>query len=240
MKSIKFQFLGEALVLAIGLFLGGRAIRKGIVEFKEMDRTVTAKGLSEKEVQANKVTWPLKFKELGNDPAELYDRIETNTNAVVAFLKKGGLKEEEISVAPPTLVDQQANMSYSNETVRYRYKANCVVTVVSKNVSLVRKLVSKQAELMRQGVTIVGNEYEESSAVTYEFTELNSIKPEMVAEATKNARKTAERFAADSDSKLGKIRTAEQGQFSIENRDPNTPWIKNVRVVSTVVFYLDD
>jgi len=240
MKSIKFQFLGEALVLAIGLFLGGRAIRKGIVEFKEMDRTVTAKGLSEKEVQANKVTWPLKFKELGNDPAELYDRIETNTNAVVAFLKKGGLKEEEISVAPPTLVDQQANMSYSNETVRYRYKANCVVTVVSKNVSLVRKLVSKQAELMRQGVTIVGNEYEESSAVTYEFTELNSIKPEMVAEATKNARKTAERFAADSDSKLGKIRTAEQGQFSIENRDQNTPWIKNVRVVSTVVFYLDD
>ena len=93
---------------------------------------------------------------------------------------------------------------------------------------------------MRQGVTIVGNEYEESSAVTYEFTELNSIKPEMVAEATKNARKTAERFAADSDSKLGKIRTAEQGQFSIENRDQNTPWIKNVRVVSTVVFYLDD
>lgn len=240
MKSIKFQFLGEALVLAIGLFLGGRAIRKGIVEFKEMDRTVTAKGLSEKEVQANKVTWPLKFKELGNDPAELYDRIETNTNAVVAFLKKGGLKEEEISVAPPTLVDQQANMSYSNETVRYRYKANCVVTVVSQNVGLVRKLVSKQAELMRQGVTIVGNEYEESSAVTYEFTELNSIKPEMVAEATKNARKTAERFAEDSDSKLGKIRTAEQGQFSIENRDQNTPWIKNVRVVSTVVFYLDD
>ena len=240
MKSIQFQFLGEALILAIGLFLGGRAIRKGIVEFKEMDRTVTAKGLSEKEVQANKATWPLKFKELGNDPAELYDRIEANTSAVVAFLKKGGLKDDEISVAPPTLVDQQANMSYSNETVRYRYKANCVVTVVSKNVDLVRTLVSRQAELMRQGVTIVGNEYEETSAVTYEFTELNTIKPEMVAEATKNARKTAERFAEDSDSKLGKIRTADQGQFSIESRDQNTPWIKNVRVVSTVVFYLDD
>ena len=98
--------MGEAIVLAIGLFLGGRAIKQGIVQFKEMDRTVTAKGLSEKEVQADKATWPLKFKELGNDPAELYERIETNTNAVVAFLKQGGVKEDEISLAPPTLVDQ--------------------------------------------------------------------------------------------------------------------------------------
>ena len=240
MKSISFQFMGEAVVLAIGLFLGGRAIRQGIVQFKEMDRIVTAKGLSEQEVKADKATWPLKFKELGNDPSELYDRIEKNTQTVVNFLKANGVKEAEISLAPPALVDQQANMSYSSETVRYRYKANCVVTVVSKDVDLVRKLVSRQTELMRQGVTIVGNEYDEGSVVSYEFTGLNSIKPEMIAEATKNARKTAERFAADSDSKLGKIRTADQGQFSIESRDQNTPWIKNVRVVTTVVYYQKD
>lgn len=240
MKSFEFHFLGEALLIAIGLFLGGRAIRQGFVKFKEMDRTVTAKGLSEKEVKADKATWPLKFKELGNDPAELYERIEKNTNTIVEFLKKGGVKDDEISVAPPTLVDQQANMSYSSETVRYRYKANCVVTVVSKDVELIRKLVSRQAELMRQGVTIVGNEYEEGAVVTYEFTGLNTIKPEMIAEATKNARKTAERFADDSGSKLGKIRTADQGQFSIESRDQNTPWLKNVRVVATVVYMLKD
>ena len=240
MKSISFQFMGEAIVLAIGLFLGGRAIKQGIVQYKEMDRIVTAKGLSEKEVMANKATWPLKFKELGNDPAELYERIEADTRAVVSFLKKGGFQDDEISVAPPTLVDQQANMSYSSETVRYRYKANCVITVVSKNVDQVRKLVSRQTELMRQGVTIVGNEYDEGTGVTYEFTDLNTIKPEMISEAMKNARSTAERFAEDSKSKLGKIRTADQGQFSIESRDQNTPWIKNVRVVSTVVFYLND
>ena len=209
--------MGEALLLAIGIFLGGRSIKQGIVQFKEMDRTVTAKGLSEKEVKADKATWPLKFKELGNDPSELYDRIERNTQTVVNFLKSNGVKNEEISLAPPTLVDQQANMSYSSETVRYRYKANCVVTVVSKDVDLVRKLVSRQTELMRQGVTIVGNEYDEGSVVSYEFTGLNTIKPEMIAEATKNARKTAERFAEDSKSKLGKIRTADQGQFSIES-----------------------
>lgn len=235
-----FKFAGGALILAIGIFFGCTAIKQGIVQFKEMDRTVTAKGLSEKEVKADKATWPLKFKELGNDPAELYERIEKDNRVILDFLTSNGFTDEEISVAPPTLVDQQANMSYSNETVRYRYKANCVVTVVSKNVDLVRKLVNKQPELMRQGVTIVGNEYDDESVVSYEFTGLNTIKPEMIAEATKNARKTAERFAEDSESELGKIRTADQGQFSIESRDKNTPWLKNVRVVTTVVYYLKD
>ena len=238
--KIQFKYAGEALILAIGLFLAGGAIRKGIVQFKEMDRTVTAKGLSEKEVKADKVTWPLKFKELANDPAEIYNDIAKDTRIIVEFLKANGISDEEISQAPPIMVDQQANMSYSSETVRYRYKANCVVTVVSKNVDLVRKLVNKQAELMRHGVTIIGNEYDDTGDVSYEFTGLNNIKPEMIAEATKNARKTAERFAEDSDSKLGKIRTADQGQFSIENRDQNTPWLKNVRVVTTVVYYLKD
>ncbi|MBR3858214.1 MAG: SIMPL domain-containing protein [Bacteroidaceae bacterium] len=240
MKTMQFKYVGEALILAIGLFLAGGAISKGIVKFKEMDRTVTAKGLSEKEVKADKVTWPLKFKELGNDPAELYETIAKDTRTIVDFLKANGINDEEITQAPPQMVDQQANMSYSSETVRYRYKANCVVTVVSKNVDLVRKLVNKQADLMRQGVTIIGNEYDDDGNVSYEFTGLNEIKPEMIAEATKNARKTAERFAEDSNSKLGKIRTADQGQFSIESRDQNTPWLKNVRVVTTVVYYLKD
>ena len=240
MKDFQFKYIGEALILAIGLFLAGGAIKSGIVKFKEMDRTVTAKGLCEKEVKADKVTWPLKFKELGNDPAELYDRIESNTQTVVSFLKANGLSDDEISIAPPAMVDQQANMSYSSEQVRYRYKANCVVTVVSKNVDLVRKIVSNQAKLMREGVTIVSNEYDETSNVTYEFTGLNDIKPEMIAEATKNARKTAEQFASDSNSELGKIKTADQGQFSINDRDQNTPWLKNIRVVTTVVYYLKD
>ena len=239
MKAIKFKFFGEALILAIGLFLCGRAVKQGIVQFKELDRCVTAKGLSEKEVKADKATWPLKFNELGNDPAELYDRIEKNTKTVIAFLTARGVKKEEITIAPPTVVDKQAN-SYNNEEMRFRYKANCVVTVVTKNVDLVRKLVSSQSELMRHGVTIVGEEFGGNEGVIYEFTGLNTIKPEMIAEATRNARKTAERFAEDSDSKLGKIRTADQGQFSIENRDSNTPWIKNVRVVTTVVYYLKD
>ena len=95
----RFKYVGEALILAIGLFLAGGAISKGIVKFKEMDRTVTAKGLSEKEVKANKAIWPLKFKELGNDPSGIYDCIEKDTRIIVEFLKKNGITDEEISLA---------------------------------------------------------------------------------------------------------------------------------------------
>ncbi len=229
-----------AAIVAIGIATAGCALRSGIIAFKTLDREVTAKGLAEKEVVADKATWPLRFKLLSNDPTELYNRIEAATKTIVAFLRQGGIAESEISVAAPTIVDQQANMSYSTEEVRYRYKANCTVTVVTRDVERVRTLVGRQAELMRQGIAIVGNEYEEGNAVTYEFTALNDIKPEMISSALQAARTTAERFAADSNSRLGKIRTAQQGQFSIETRDQTTPWLKQVRVVSTVVFYLDD
>ena len=85
---------------------------------------------------------------------------------------------------------------------------------------------------------MTGDEY--TSATEYLFTGLNEIKPEMVEEATRNAREVALKFARDSDSKLGKIRSARQGQFSISDRDKNTPHIKRVRVVSTIEYYLAD
>ena len=96
--------------------------------------------------------------------------------------------------------------------------------------------MSEQTELLKQGIAITGGDYRYS--VSYEFTGLNDIKPQMIEEATKNARAAAEKFAKDSDSKLGKIRNASQGQFSISNRDGNTPYIKSVRVVTTVTYYL--
>jgi hypothetical protein len=105
-------------------------------------------------------------------------------------------------------------------------------------VDKVRELMRRQTELMKQGIALVSEEYGGNNIV-YEFTELNKIKPEMVQEATKNARKTAEKFAEDSNSKLGSIRKASQGQITIENRDTNTPYIKNIRVVNTVEYTLD-
>lgn len=224
-------------ILSLGMIVLGFTVRSGIVRFKELDRTVSVKGLSEREVKADKVTWPLMYKELGNDPAEMYDRLEGKNQRVVRFLKDGGLSDEEISVNPPTITDRQAD-NYGNEIMNYRYKATSVITVTSANVDKVRQLMRRQAELMKQGIAIVSEEYG-SNAVVYEFTGLNKVKPEMVEEATKNARLTAEKFAHDSESRLSGIRTASQGQFSIEDRDANTPYIKRIRVVSTFEYNLE-
>ena len=128
--------------------------------------------------------------------------------------------------------------NYGPQNVPFRYNVTTVVVVTSSNVELVNQLINKQTDLMQQGIAIVAGDY--NYQTLYEYTELNSIKPTMIAEATKNAREAANKFADDSKSKLGKIKTASQGQFSIEDRDQYTPYIKKVRVVSTIQYYLKD
>lgn len=226
-----------AAIIAISVVIAGLSLRSGIVTFKEMDRKVSVKGLAEREVNADKVTWPLVYKEIGNDPSEMYDRLSSKNKRVIAFLKSAGIKDSDISVNPPVISDRQAD-NYGNEIMNYRYKATSVITVTSSEVDKVRQLMRRQSELMKQGIAIVSEEYGNNS-ITYEFTGLNKIKPEMVEEATKNARTTAQKFAEDSDSRLGGIRNAQQGQFSIEDRDANTPYIKKVRVVNTVEYSLE-
>lgn len=226
----------SSFIVACGLSVLAMGIHSGIVDFKDRDRIVTVKGLSEREVKADKVTWPLVYKELGNDPSVMYSLLEQKNRIVVNFLKNGGISEDEISVNPPTISDRQAD-NYGNEIMNFRYKATSVITVTSANIDKVRSLMRRQAELMKQGIAIVSEEYG-NNTISYEFTQLNEVKPAMVEEATKNARLTAEKFAADSGSGLGEIRSATQGQFSIENRDANTPYIKRVRVVNTIVYML--
>ena len=229
------QWKTEALILAAGLACLGGCLRKGITDFVEKDRIVTVKGLAEREVVADKVTWPLMYKDIGNDPATIYANMAKKNAAIVSFLKANGIADEEISLTAPEIIDMQAER-YGNQNISYRYNATSVITVTSSKVDLVRRIMSEQAELMKQGIAITGGDYRYN--VSYEFTGLNQIKPQMVEEATKNARSVAEKFASDSDSRLGKIRNASQGQFSIVDRDANTPYIKNVRVVTTVNYYL--
>lgn len=231
MKNLRL----EAVVMALGLVLMGLMIRGGINDFKDKERIVSVKGLAEMEVPADKVIWPLVYKELGNDPVSIYNKIAEKNAAVVKYLKQNGVAEEEISIAPAEIIDMEADR-YASQNVSYRYNATSVITVTSKNVDLIRKLITKQTELLKQGIAIAGGDYRYS--VSYEFTGLNNVKPQMIEEATKNARAAAEKFAKDSESSLGKIRNASQGQFSISDRDSNTPYIKNIRVVTTVNYYL--
>jgi len=227
----------EAAILAVGIIILGVCIKWGIDDFAEKDRQVTVKGLAEKEVEADKVTWPIQTKELGNNLTELYSNINVTTNKIKAFLIKNGVKENEIEVNAPTVIDMNANQ-YNQQINTYRYNITSTVTVTSNNVKLVRGIIARQGELLKQGVAVVAGDYE--SRIQYEYVSFKEMKPEMMQEAIKNAQLTAEKFAENSNSKINKIMRADQGQFSIDDRDANTPYIKKVRVVTTVTYSLKD
>jgi len=226
-----------AAIIAVGLMALGWFIKGGIDNFANKDRKVTVKGLSEQEVEADKVTWPILSKELGNDLPQLYQQIGITQSKIKAFLIKNGIKESEIIVNAPVVIDMNANQ-YSDNMRNYRYNITSIITVTSSNVKLVRAIIARQGELLKEGVAIVDGGYE--NPIKYEYVSFRDMKPKMMEEAIANAEKTAEQFAENSHSQLNKIVSADQGQFSIEDRDSNTPHIKKVRVVTTVTYSLKD
>lgn len=227
----------SAAIMAVGIVILGLCIKGGIDDFANKDRKVTVKGLAEKEVAADKVTWPVLSKELGNNLPELYDKIGATQRTIQRFLIAGGIKQSEISVGAPQVVDLNADQ-YNSTNKGYRYNITTVITVTSRNVKLVRSLIARQGELLREGIAIVDGGYE--NPVKYEYVSFKAMKPKMMEEAIQNAEKTANQFASNSHSKLNKIVSADQGQFSIEDRDSSTPWIKKVRVVTTITYSLKD
>ena len=227
---MKKEIIGYALI-ALGIVCLGWFIKAGIDTFTEKDRKVTVKGLAEREVPADKVTWSIGTKVTGNDLPQLYESISYQTQKIKNFLLKYGLPEKEITVNPPSITDLEAR-EWGDNRRDFRYIVNTTITVATNKVEEVNKAISKQAELLKQGVAL-GENYPQ-----YEYASFQQMKPEMMAEAIKNAQKTADQFAEASNSTLGKILTADQGQFSIDNRDENTPYIKKLRVVTTVTYSL--
>ena len=227
----------EAALIAIGIIALGLCIKSGLDSISDKERKVTVKGLSEREVEADKVTWPILTKEIGDDLPALYTRINSTTAKVKAFLKQNGVKDAEISVNAPVVVDMNAER-YGVQNHDYRYNITSTVTVTSRNVKLVRSIIARQGELLKQGVAVVDGGY--GNGVVYEYVSFQQMKPKMMQEAIKNAEQTARQFAENSDSKLGKILEAGQGQFTINDRDSNTPYVKKLRVVSTVTYSLKD
>lgn len=229
--------IGPGLI-AIAIMILGFTLKSGIDNFVNSNRQVTVRGLCEKEVKANKVTWPIVTKEVGNDLGTIYNKIQNTNTAIVNFLKENGISEAEISTNPPEVTDVAADRYSYNSTIPYRYQVTNTLVVTSDKVDQIQQLMTRQTELMRQGIAIVAGGYD--NQVHYEYTDLNSIKPDMIAEATAAAREAANKFAEDSHSDLGKIRTASQGQFSISDRDQYTPQIKTIRVVTYITYALKD
>jgi len=234
--NVKFVILGVAIFL--GLSVLGYLLGSSIVEFKEFERSVSVKGLSEKELPADIALWPIQFTRAGNDLSQLYADLEKDTKQIAGFLKSNGFVDNEITVSPPAIIDKMAQQYSDTSKIGLRYTATQNVTVYTDKIDAVRTTMKKLVELGKTGIVFTGGNYDNKTE--FIFTRLNDIKPEMIEEATRKAREVAQKFAKDSDSKLGKIKRASQGQFSITDRDRNTPYIKKIRVVSTVEYYLSD
>ena len=223
--------------LCAGLVYVGQTASTALLQMKAMERTVTVKGLAEKEVKANVAIWPINFTEVDNNLPKLYETVQQKTDRVVAFLKEQGFSDSEITISLPSIEDRQAQ-GYVDPNVRYRYSAKVNLSVYTPQIDLMLNTRKQMISLVKEGIAIASQEYD--NRTEFLFTDLNSVKPVMVQEATQNAREVAEKFAKDSDSPLGKIKTASQGQFTISDRDNSTPYIKQIRIVSTLTYYLND
>ncbi|MDH4261079.1 MAG: SIMPL domain-containing protein, partial [Gammaproteobacteria bacterium] len=217
----------------LGWLLGNYAVR-----VKKFDRTVVVKGLSEREVPADIAIWPLTFQDASNDLNALFASLQKKNALITEFLVGHGIAKDAITVGAPGVTDRLAQSYGDTSNIAYRYTATSTVTVYTSDVEAVRKAMRDVIALGQKGVALSGEGYQ--GQMQFEFTGLSQLKPAMVEEATKNARAVAEKFAEDSGSRLGRIRSAQQGQFSIENRDSTTQHIKKVRVVSTVEYHLAD
>jgi hypothetical protein len=240
--------------LMLGLILGGWVLGAQIKETKLADRYVTVKGLVERTVKSDSAIWPVTFKETGNDLQQVYARSEQDRAAVLKFFADQGITSQEVSVGQIQVTDKQANEYGGNNNNGPRYIVQQTLTVSSNDVDKIAKAGQKTAQLLQAGIIVIGGY---GQGIRYVFNGLNALKPDMITEATKNARASADRFAADSGSQVGAIRSANQGVFSISAADagsgmapgedgggpgpvenPDASIVKKVRVVSTIDYYL--
>lgn len=233
------QFKSAAILgalICIGLTGLGVVAGRSAIRIKDYERVVSVKGLAEREVAADVAVWPIRFSGASNDLTTLYANMESSSERINRFLADKGFSATDVTTAAPIITDKLAQQYGGGESA-LRYAATQIITVRSTQVDLVRQSMNNLAELGKTGIAFGGSEYESAQFL---FTKLNELKPAMVEEATRAAREVANKFASDSQSTLGKIRTANQGQFTVENLDSSTPHIKKVRVVSTVEYYLSD
>ncbi len=228
------RWFGTAAIAAIGMIAGGYLLGDGLLRAKDAERAVTVRGLAERDVTADLATWTISYSASSTNLTEAQAKMRRDTQAIEAFFSDLGFPAD---VLQPT----GANVSsYTNEGIT-TYTVRQRLALRTQEIDRAQKAVARQFDLVGRGVFL-----EEGSAMSYTFTKLNSIKPEMVAEATRDARASAQQFAEDSGSSVGKISEATQGYFTIEARDgeaggwgmSDSPY-KKVRVVTTVSFTLD-
>lgn len=236
MKELSLKiFFG---ILAVAIVIMGFFIYRGLCSFSDKERIVTVRGLSERIVNVDNANLVISYAVGGNEMSEVLKEIERNNKKVKDFVIAKGLTEKEISINVPNIKDKR-NQEYGNEyNITYRYYATVKITLISNKVSIVRDIEMNQFDLFKEGVNLIKNDYyyEGENNRTYSFTKLNDIKPDMIKESIKNAKKAADEFAQSSNSKIKNIKSAYQGQFEITSTDD--PLKVKVRVVSTINYFV--
>jgi hypothetical protein len=239
----------------VGLIGGALILARSLQEIRKGERFVTVKGVAERDVKADLAVWGMKVRVAGNDLAEVGRSLEATRAKVLQFLSEKGFTADEVSSQDLKVSDRQAN-DYGSGNMKdmLRYVVEATVLLRSKNVDKVQEVNRKTDELVRAGVVLSTKDDWQGAGPRFIFTQLGTIKPAMLAEATKSARSAAVQFAADSGSTVGSIRRASQGLFSITNRDQTAPGQgegggersedesdpnKRVRVVVTIDYFLE-
>lgn len=220
-------------LIALGLCFGGLFIYCGISKYAAKDRAVSVKGLSTREVEADYAVWPLSYGWNGNDLPALYAQLERVTERVQKHLLEMGFEKSDFRQGSISVSDNWSDY-YGNHRPEYKYTLNTSLIVSTDKVKLVVESQGKESELLKEGIIVKTEKWN----LDYQFNGLPELKPLMIEEATRNARAVAQKFADDAQCSLGSIRNANQGQFSITS-DEYQPWVKRVRVVTTVDYYLD-
>lgn len=232
MISDRVSLIVSALLLSVGLAIGGFFIGDGIANRNGGRRIISVKGLSEREVPASVATWTIGYYATGNSVDEINKKLSDSTKAVVAFLKERGFDEKELAVQPPSIRDTSFEPRQKDvPPPAERFGAGQAILLRTAKVDSIKPALASAANLMLSGVLLAAG-----SQPNYIFNQVNEIKPGMIQEATRNARIAADQFARDSQITLGKLRNASQGWFQIEDRDAATPERKTVRVVVDVEY----
>lgn len=251
MPNNKIASIAIALGIVLGLIGGAAVLGRSIQDIRTGERYVTVRGVAEREVTADLSIWPIKVRVAGDNLAEASQSADVARNKVLAFLEQNGISAKDVVSQNIRVLDRQA-IDYAQAKNALRYMVEYTILVRSTEVEKLQKISQMTDKLVAAGVVLSAQESWDKTTPQFLFTKLNSIKPSMMAEATRAAREVANQFAADSGSKVGSIRRASQGLFSISDRDQLTPREgdnggaamasdpnKKVRVVVTVDYFLD-
>jgi hypothetical protein len=243
LQDSRAVLLGAVAIFAIGLTTSGYALGDGLRRSKMAEhRSVTVRGVSERNVTADLATWSVHFSHEGTELGPVQQSVDRQASAIRAFFQRAGFRPDEITDSDVALVREQPRDRDGKPVGPQKLTVSRSIQLRTNDVMKARAAYSRQAELLRDGVELSG------TSITYSFTGLNNLKPQMIAEATRNARSSAEQFARDSGVDVGRIKTASQGYFSVGARDGedcddcgssggSSPFQK-VRVVTTVDYDL--